>query len=63
MTQLEILGLAYEAAAQKWAESKEDVDKAIAEGRKSPIAMAREARYREKLEILGKMIDEINAEA
>lgn len=59
MTQLEILELAYDAAAERWAEAKEKADKAIAEGRHAAIAMNLEAQYREKL---GEIMDMIAAE-
>ena len=57
MTQLEILELAYDAAAERWAEAKEKADKAIAEGRPCKIAMNREAKFAEKLEELQELID------
>lgn len=57
MTQLEILELAYDAAAERWAEAKEKVDKAIAEGRPATINMDREAKFAEKLEELQELID------
>ena len=57
MTQLEILELAYDACAERWAEARESVDKAIEEGRHNSIALHREAQYKEKLEELQELIN------